>query len=290
MTRNPLNNLNLTACSQAIAQAPQRRVVDDLPFYLAWLLAGLILGLLLPGCTTAKPERLASPYSHRMIFAVAPLRNESGTQYADGVVMADKLTQELELVKGIIVLPVDRVLAAMAQLQIHQVSTPGDARALCRLLNADGVILGTITAYDSYDPPKIGVMVELHMADANAAAPDTLAAVRRMADQPAAGQSGLNAGATSGGGGNPVAIVSHYFDAGDANTRDEMQRFALTRGATNNDRAIIRLYRIDMHRYEVFVSYATIARLMWVENIRTHPKPDKNKPKPADATVASSQR
>ena len=128
-----------------------------------WVLAALTL---VGGCSLLKPspesQVLHSPYQTRRIWAVLPPRNESGSLTVNSVELADRLTEQIQKVEGIDALPVNRVLAAMQLMEVHEISTPGQARALLAALGADGLIVGTVTAYDPYDPPKIGLALELY--------------------------------------------------------------------------------------------------------------------------------
>ena len=79
-----------------------------------WMVVAL--AVLAVGCQyrgVKKTHDLAAPYEERQVWAVAPLRNESGSLYADGLLAADKLAQRLETVIGVDTIPVNRVLAAM---------------------------------------------------------------------------------------------------------------------------------------------------------------------------------
>src|SRR5690606_14752642 len=107
-------------------------------------------------------EPLASPYETRQIWAIAPLRNESGSLYADGVKMADHLAYQLENAEQLDVLPVNRTLRAMNALGMRQINTRQDAMRLLQTLGADALVVGNITAYNPYDPPRLGIALELY--------------------------------------------------------------------------------------------------------------------------------
>ena len=120
--------------------------------------------LVLAGCDMRQRAAVVtSPYERRQVFAVAPLRNESGNRYADGLNLADKLAQQLALTRGIDVLPVNRTLAAMHALGFGQITEVRQARQLQRALGVDGLVVGTVTAYDPYNPPKLGLALELYV-------------------------------------------------------------------------------------------------------------------------------
>lgn len=252
--------------------------LDQLERNLGWWLwlaiclgLGFLIGGMLPGCsTTPKSDRLASPYARKAVVAVAPFRNESGTARVDGVIIADKMARQFELVDGLVVLPVDRVLAGMQAMQIRDITSPADVNQLRTIIGADSLVIGTVTTYDAYDPPKLGLTAE--MFTSKQLESQTLArAVRQQNEKQQSDwlvpQTPIQNQPFSTG----PAIVSHLFDAADPHTRDELQRFARSRGAEDHLPETWRTYRIDMHRYTTFVCYATVARLMHVENLRLHP-------------------
>ncbi|MCK4871940.1 MAG: hypothetical protein KAS72_04360 [Phycisphaerales bacterium] len=128
-----------------------------------WALA-LSCTAALPGCRTPYPDKLVSPYLDEQVWAVAPLRNESGTSLADGIILADRLTHALDAsVQGIYTVPVNRVLSAMTALDVSTIDSPEQALVLCRTMGIDGLVVGTVTAYDPYDPPVYGVNVTLYV-------------------------------------------------------------------------------------------------------------------------------
>lgn len=45
----------------------------------------------------------------------------------------------------------------MQVFEITRVTSPNEARSLLRTMNADALVVGTVTAYDTYDPPKIWI-------------------------------------------------------------------------------------------------------------------------------------
>jgi len=129
-----------------------------------WMVLALVV--LSAGChyrgARHQPQRLSAPYGDRQVWAVVPLRNESGSLHADGLKAADQLAQRLETVMGLDTIPVNRVLAAMRSLKMSDVSDAKDVIELRNVLGVDAVVVGTITAYDPYDPPKLGIAIELY--------------------------------------------------------------------------------------------------------------------------------
>jgi hypothetical protein len=219
--------------------------------------------LSLPGCYRGEDDGLTAPYEGRHVWAVAPLRNESGTTQANGVKLADKLTQRLETVEGLEVLPVNRVLAAMRQLGLPYIANREQAMEVLRTIGADGLVLGSISAWAPYEPPKLGLSVELYTRLHPTGPPLDVRELSRAATDPTAGPEGEGRPPTQ-----PVATVSALYDASEPATRQKLNAFAEQRGRSEDEPASARLYRISMPRYSEFVSYAIVERLLDAERAR----------------------
>ena len=227
------------------------------------LLCTMAVGL--TGCDTyRKPsvERLSNPYDHPRVIAVAPLRNESGSIEADGVIMADHLTRQFENAIGIHTVPVNRVLAAMEGLRARGVSNEQVAVALMSILKVDGLVAGTITAYDPYDPPKLGISVELFTTDR--IEPMDADLIRQLSMAESSDQVGVRAPLRQ----YPVTRASGHFDASDPRTKDLMQLYASNRGSEQYKHESWRRYRISMDLYSEFVAYAVTRSLLSAERQR----------------------
>ena len=156
-----------------------------------WLWRGVVCLLLvtaggcgLPPRPLDQPRQFPSPYPAIKTWAVAPFRNETGTTQADGTAMADKLTQQLQQVQGIRVLPVNRVLEAMAATDITAIDSTAKVHRLMETLGVDGLLVGTLSAWDPYDPPKIALTTQLYSREhKDTQAPDPRAALQAITDE-----------------------------------------------------------------------------------------------------------
>lgn len=132
-------------------------------------LAPLALALALGACDERKdvlltPSSLSSPdYGGEALWAVAPLRNESGVTLFDPLVITDQLAAQVEQAEGLRALSLNRTLAAMQSLKLDSVGSPQDARRLLEALGADALLVGSITSYDPYSPPKFGMSLALYI-------------------------------------------------------------------------------------------------------------------------------
>ncbi len=237
--------------------------------------AFLAMAVLLTGCQMQKRQPLTvAPYDTRQVFAVAPLRNESGTVHADGTRFADKLTQQLALTRGVDTLPVNRVLAAMEALGLRRIDNKADALRLRQVLGVDGLVLGSLTAYDPYDPPKLGVNLELYF-DSRAAQTqrdglDTRELAAAASDRQTAAVSGAESSdryaravATQ-----PVTAIAGYFDASDPNVLDLLEAYVVERGPDGTGEMTRRRHLISIDLYSEFVTHRLVAQLLDAERLR----------------------
>ncbi|MCC6681725.1 MAG: hypothetical protein IT445_12560 [Phycisphaeraceae bacterium] len=206
---------------------------------------------------------LETPYAERQLWAVAPIRNESGSSYADGYRMADHLSRQLESVARIDALPVNRVIAAMDVLQMPAVASPEDVRRLMQTLGVDGLIVGTIAAYEPYDPPKIGLAVELYL--------DPLRPMPKVIDERALTRAAVDQQTrpiVPPRGRGPDSAVSAFYDAADPGMRSLLEVYAAGRGESDNDAISSALYRSSMDLFSEFVAHLAVARLLAGEQDR----------------------
>jgi len=93
-------------------------------------------------------------------WAVAPAINLSG-EVIDPILQADLLFVQLQQIQGVTGIPVNRVVEVYAALHIEKVQNETQAALVCELLGCDALLIPTITAFDPYNPPKIGASLQL---------------------------------------------------------------------------------------------------------------------------------
>lgn len=91
-------------------------------------------------------------------IAVAPFFNLSQEQAVDGRRFALAYFAELQKVPGYQVIPVGIAEQAIFDNQL-EMNRPADALRLARILNVDAVVVGAVTDYTPYYPPRIGMQV-----------------------------------------------------------------------------------------------------------------------------------
>src|SRR5258706_4147299 len=119
------------------------------------------LCLLELGCAKHEPvygrEQVKSlTTKRRQVWAVAPVINLSGEKGVDAFLQADLVFQQLQQVQGVTAVPVNRVAEGYATLKIDRVASPEQAALVCEPLHCHGLIVPTVTIYDTYNPPKLG--------------------------------------------------------------------------------------------------------------------------------------
>lgn len=205
----------------------------------------------------AQPNELSSPYPDRKLWAVAPFRNESGTTVVDTTVMADKLNQQLSQVRGITLVPVNRVIEAMGALGLKRIESTHDAMELMHVLDTDGLIVGTVSAWDPYEPMKIGATVSLYSRAAHGSSSQVDPRKLRRASTPD-GLPGLVVYR------QPIAEAGGFYDAANGKVLANLQKYAMGR-APHDSPAGWRRYLLNMDLYAEFVSHELTRGLFYEE-------------------------
>lgn len=125
----------------------------------AWLIFWLLLG---PGCVVVDTG-VTNPVAGLSRVAVVPFFNLSEEPAADGHRFAEAYFAELQKVPGFQVLPVGVAEAAIQDLQLD-LQNPEDAIKLGQALGVDAVVVGAITDYNPYYPPRVGLQVSWYSA------------------------------------------------------------------------------------------------------------------------------
>lgn len=121
-----------------------------------WFLA-LIVAVLAPGCVLVQVG-VTNPIPGLSTVAVAPFINLSAERATDGRRFALAYASELQKVPGFEVIPVGVTEVAMVDGKID-LNDPDEVLKLARILRVDAVVVGAITEYSPYYPPRIGMEV-----------------------------------------------------------------------------------------------------------------------------------
>jgi len=193
---------------------------------------------------------LEMPGNQTQVWAVAPTVNLSGHREVDPILQSDLLFIELQHVHGMTAIPVNRVAQVYAGLNIRQVETPRQAALVCDLLQADALLVPTVTAYDPYSPPKMGASLALFRRPKGYTRP-AAADMDELARQ-------LDAGEAA-----DLRQSVGIFDSADGSVRADMQKFAIGRSDPNGPMAE-REFFLSMDSYCGFVYHQLIAGLLGV--------------------------
>lgn len=233
-----------------------------------WRAFALVAMIVSMGSCASKPTplpELASPYGapSQVIIAVAPILNESGTTIFDELQLADTIANTLQGIKGVGSIPVNRTIAAMRAQGLGFVLDPDEAILLAKSLGADGIIVGSVTAWNPYDPPQIGLSVALFPAsDAMYGMTPRQLDPRELSA--AVSDYGLPESWASG---RPVAVLSEYYDGDDPLVQIAVARYASNRNDPPHALGA-RRYLASMKLFEKFVSYELVSKMLENESMR----------------------
>jgi len=101
---------------------------------------------------------VTNPVDSITTVAVVPFFNLSQERTVDGRRFAMAYFSELQKIPGFQVLPVGVTEQALESNQL-ELSQPSDVLKLAEILNVDAVAVGSVTEYEPYYPPKIGMQV-----------------------------------------------------------------------------------------------------------------------------------
>src|SRR5262245_6537944 len=126
------------------------------------------------GCALL-PDRIVEPQFHNpfpQIFRVAvlPFFNQSAEPTVDGDTVAMAYYNELQTIPGFEVMPVGvakQMLAASIAATRAEPRGGADFQRLARMMNVDAVLVGSITEYSPYYPPRIGISVDWYAANSS---------------------------------------------------------------------------------------------------------------------------
>jgi hypothetical protein len=207
---------------------------------------------------------MVSPYPDVRTIAIAPAINLSGTRDFDLFVVSDTLFGELSQVNGLNILPLNKTLAAMERLGIRSIDDPKTAQKLADAVGADLLVIPAVTAYDPYNPPVIGLILQLYTSTAGGA-PVVKTDVAHSNAPSIITLDGAGGGAQLQ---QPVSMVNAVFNAANQSVRREMHNYAV--GRTEYGTALEeQRYLMDIDAYMRFCCHAMARRLMDVERSRS---------------------
>ncbi len=114
---------------------------------------------------TVQQPMIHNPFPQLTKIAVAPFFNLSSEPTVDGRQFAEDYFAALQSIPGFEVVPVG-VTEKAAQANGIQLNGPEQARQLAQILGVDAVVIGAVTDFSPYYPPRCGLQVEWYAANA----------------------------------------------------------------------------------------------------------------------------
>jgi hypothetical protein len=114
---------------------------------------------------TIQQPMIHNPFPQLSKVAVAPFFNLSSEPTVDGRQFAEDYFAALQSIPGFEVVPVG-VTEKAAQQHGIQLNGPDQARQLAQILGVDAVVIGAVTDFSPYYPPRCGLQVEWYAANA----------------------------------------------------------------------------------------------------------------------------
>jgi hypothetical protein len=217
-------------------------------------LAALAL-CLAAGCTRPPPPPVVSPYPSARSLIVLPLLNHSGSSDFDTIRTTDILVEELSQVKGagLVVLPTNRAMKILlAHGQTHAV-TVEQALDVASQLGVDGALVGAVTTYNPYDPPRVGMVLQLYWVRAD---------MKGQVTEPVRlSRSPSGEGPAYYGGAGPASQAQAMLDASDNVVTFRVREYAKQHEGQDSPFGW-RRYLVDSDAYMRFVCHELVTDLM----------------------------
>lgn len=211
------------------------------------------------------PDPLVSPYpgDHQALWAVVPPANESGLSTVDGAAIGDEIVNAIQQVRGIRALPINRTLDAMRELDLRSIRTSAEARQLSRTLGADAIVIGSVTAYDPYEPPALGLTLALFLRSSELPESGSLLYDPRLLQMQATELTAQIEADTT----RPSSVGGGLYDARAHDVVARLQAYA--RGRIEPDSPYgWRIYLVSMGLYSEFVAHSAVQDLIESEWLR----------------------
>jgi hypothetical protein len=119
------------------------------------------------------PDHIVAPQYHNPFpqlhrVAVLPFYNQSTEPTVDGEAVAMAYYNELQVIPGFEVVPVGvtkQMLAASIAATGSEPRSGADFQHLAQLMGVDAIVVGSITEYSPYYPPRMGLAVDWYAAN-----------------------------------------------------------------------------------------------------------------------------
>lgn len=236
---------------------------EQIMLVLKWLSA-LVITLSIAGCggdSLKTPSVLVSPYDAtrgETLWGIAPLLNETADPTVPTERVAEAIMHAAARVRGLGTVPLTRTVRAMNQLGLRSISSPSEADAVARAMGVDALIVGTVTAYDAYEPPRLGLNLALNTVDGPSGSSLNIDGLRGSPT----GSDSRTGSATA-----PDSTIVFLAEGRDHDVQMELRSFAT--GRHEQDTALgWRRYLASMDLFTEFAAHAAVSRLLDRERLR----------------------
>jgi hypothetical protein len=220
------------------------------------------------------PKQIVSPYDTsrgEVLWAIVPLRNETGTTLVDPLDVSDKVMAAAAQIQGVRAIPVNRTIAAMRNIRMTDLATPADARRLASELGADALVVGSITAWDPYRP-TFGLSLALYIRPGGLTQMGSAAIdVSKLRFAPTDYQYFPRSGQTEA----PSSVVSEYLDGQNHQVLMDVKQYAQGRHEPVSALGW-RRYTASMPLFTEFGAWEAVSQLIdheWIRLAKVHPAP-----------------
>lgn len=259
MTRGEQKGQDAMTSSQAMLMPVARRVM---------MIAALAGVIAVGGCANTPkdirpPSATVSPYDTsrgEVLWAVLPLRNESGTLQPDILSISDRLVAAVEEVRGVRCVPLNRTMEAVLALKLEGgVKSPHEARLLAQAMGVDGIVVGSLTAWDPYTP-QVGITLALYSRPGSMGGEAPKGTDPRALTTSATGEMPVSERFAE----KPLSTVSENLDAKNHQVLLDVQQYA--EGRVDPGSALQwKRYVKSMDLYQEFVAHFVVDRLIQAE-------------------------
>ncbi|MFT5526179.1 MAG: hypothetical protein ACI9G1_005391 [Pirellulaceae bacterium] len=123
---------------------------------------------LICGCaaipTSVRVPQVHNPFPQLEKVAVYPFYNQSENENVDGDEVSQAYYEELQKIPGFEVVPVG-VTKRFAESLERPPSAAADFQALARTMGVDAIVVGSVTNFEMYYPPRMGLSVRWYSAN-----------------------------------------------------------------------------------------------------------------------------
>jgi hypothetical protein len=201
-------------------------------------------------------EKLFNSLSGVNTVVVAPMMNLSTNRDVDLVETTNAFASELQQVQGLTVVPLGRVYQYLAQSKVATVGSPEEARQLAKAFGAQACIVAAVTEYDPYNPPRVGLTVQMFTVGELPPPRGTPGF-----DPVEAEQAGVPLAAPQTGESRPRDVLSHVFSGRNVEVEHLAQKYARER-MTDSTPFGWRRFVADQHEFVRLCCYGMIREML----------------------------